>query len=171
MIRLFLILTTFLAVELSYSQDINLHSDDTNSKALNDSIETLSIRKNSIYIELGGTGTFWTLINYDRIIPINDYLAFVPRIGLSTFDGIDHMYPVYELNFVLGHRHYFETGFGQYMFFNTIPEKDYMFRAGYRYHGKKGFLFRVAPHLYHVYDPEGESKNGFWFGISLGYCF
>jgi hypothetical protein len=122
------------------------------------------VRKNAIYFEFGGTGIFWSNINYDRIIPINNFIAVVPRIGLAI---IDEVYPVIELNFVAGGPHFFETGIGTLGIPGVGGNKDYLIRAGYRYHGKKGLLLRAAPQYYRLID----DANRFWFGLSIGYCF
>lgn len=154
-----------------YNNEIQSYEESPSKKKKNtSSINETCIRQNSIYFELGGTGAFWTLISYDRLIPIKDHLFFIPKIGISY---IGFTYPVYELNLAMGgNKHFFETGFGQYMFFETFPERDFMLRAGYRYHGAKGFMVRVAPQYYQVYWPDQEGNdNKFWFGMSFGYCF
>lgn len=122
-------------------------------------------RLNAIYFEFGGVGVFWTLFSYDRIIPITEGIAFVPRIGLSYYD---EFYLVYEINFVAGGPHYFEVGFGQN---GLLGLQDYLIHAGYRYHGKKGFLFKASPQLFHEYSEGHDKQNSFWLGVSLGYCF
>jgi len=58
-----------------------------------------------------------------------------------------------------GPKHFFETGFGQYLM--HLPQPDFMIRAGYRYQGNKGLLIRVAPQLYKAEVDEGESELRF----------
>ncbi|MEN8227449.1 MAG: hypothetical protein ABFS38_04785, partial [Bacteroidota bacterium] len=123
-------------------------------------------RKNSVYIEFGGVG-FMSSLNYDRIIPIAKQLAIVPRVGIGIFDFV---FPVYEINLIAGGpKHFFETGFGQYLM--NLPQPDFMIRAGYRYQGNKGLLLRAAPQLYNAEVDEGISELRFWFALSLGYSF
>jgi hypothetical protein len=41
-----------------------------------------TIKKNSVYVELGGNGFIYS-VNYDRIIPLSDQLKLAPRIGIE----------------------------------------------------------------------------------------
>jgi hypothetical protein len=62
--------------------------------------------------------------------------------------------------------------FDMFSRFHSYGPKEYFWalRLGYRYQGKKGFLFRIAP-LY-IIKPESDGTDyGFWFGIGIGYTF
>ncbi len=44
-------------------------------------------------------------------------------------------------------------------------------RAGYRYQGPKGLLFRAAPQYFITENNGGEIYNKLWFGLLIGYSF
>jgi hypothetical protein len=78
-----------------------------------------------------------------------------------------------ESGFLIGKdKKYFDIGLGYTLFDGLNEPKEYFYalRLGYRYQGKKGFLFRIAPLIGRKYESDG-SENFFWLGISLGYSF
>ena len=117
------------------------------------------VKKNSVYYEFFGNGLFFGSVNYDRFIPFNKKSGLILRGGFSWYEKV---FPLGEINFVTGNqKHHFETGIG----FTAFQEGNLVFlRTGYRFHGRKGFVFRVAP----LYCP---TESFIWFGISFGYRF
>jgi hypothetical protein len=79
-----------------------------------------------------------------------------------------------ESGFLIGKGNkYFDVGFGYTRFnFKKYEYESYAYalRLGYRYQGKKGFLFRLAPLITRKFEPDG-GEYYFWFGIGLGYSF
>ena len=131
---------------------------DAAGVALSDSV-TVKIRKNSIYYEVLGNGIASGSLNYDRNIPLSPKTGIILRAGLAWFDKF---FPLGEVNLLLGNqRHHFEGGVG----YTAFPDGDGVFlRTGYRFHGRKGMLVRVAP-MYCI------NRKFFWYGLSLGYSF
>ena len=116
------------------------------------------IKKNSVYFELFGNGTFGS-VNYDRIIPLNKTFGIVLRGGISLFYTVSFLG---EVNLLAGgSSHFFEGGIDVRGF---TSGHVHVFRAGYRFQGKKGLLIRVAP----LFVPHHKQAH---FGISLGYSF
>ena len=148
-----IVLLVFLCTTGSYAQE---GETIAGKKTMRD------LRKNSVYAELFGVGVFWSIINYDRIIPITDKVAIAPRVGLTYYE---ELFPVAELNFLAGGVHSFEAGVGTP--FISWEGTAVVFRAGYRYQGLKGFLFRAAPEYFTGLDED----NSLWLAIALGYCF
>jgi hypothetical protein len=120
---------------------------------------SVEMRKNAFYYEIFGNGFWAGSLNYDRNIRLGPKTGIVLRVGLSW---AEKFFPLGEANLLLGNqRHHLEAGPG----YTAFHEGAVVFlRAGYRFHGKKGMLVRVAP-LYSV------NQKFFWFGISLGYAF
>lgn len=127
-------------------------------------------RHHSFYYEGGGLGLFFGSVNYDYRIHLGDVVSIAPRIGAGIYAGL---FPVWELNMQLGgQQHLFEIGGGGYAFFGEGEVGvDWMYRAGYRYQGNKGFLFRIAPQYYRLGLGDGTIEHRFWAALSLGYSF
>jgi hypothetical protein len=124
------------------------------------------IQKNSVYMGI-------LSINYARMFPAGD------RFGISLGGGLYHFDAtgvVGELSALVGGvKHYFEFGImGVYFITSTAhpdePDEESIdtaasIRAGYRYQGPKGLLFRAAPNLIFADDV-------FVFpALSIGYSF
>jgi hypothetical protein len=133
-----------------------------------------SIRKNSIYFELGGNAALYSL-NYDRIIPLTNKMALVIRAGGNEMhsDQTDTL----SFNFLgtagilRGNRiHFFEASLG-YTYFWSDPDRLIVLTAGYRIQGLRGLVIRVTP--MYIYNTEkGDTfGNSLWFGVSAGYSF
>ena len=135
-----------------------------------------SITKNTIYIELGGNGFFYSY-NYDRIVFSKNAIHLGFRVGYSFLpnhdDGETILIPLEEFLLMGKKNNFFELGIGQTIIptehnhFNkpVIP----IFRVGYRLQGLKrgaGFLFRIAA-LPTIID----EKLFLWGGISFGLAF
>jgi len=118
-----------------------------------------AVKKNSVYYEFFGNGLIFGSVNYDRYLPFSEKSGLVLRGGFSFYEKV---FPLGEITFLTGNqKHHFETGIG----YTAFHEGSFIFlRTGYRFHGRKGFVFRVAP-LYHP------AESFFWFGISVGYSF
>ena len=117
-----------------------------------------SLQKNSVYL---GIGT----LCYGRTIPGNP-VSFAFGLGIASPDG----FAFYgEATLMIGRqKHYFETGFSS-AFLPMADDSGFLgpiFRAGYRYQGPKGFLFRSAPTLGYI---DGEFLP--LPALSLGYSF
>lgn len=151
--KLFVILIICLLTYSSFCQDRNTKWDVT---------------KNSIYFELAGNGLLFS-INYERLFPLGEYTGLATRIGFAEavdiFDGTFHPMLPLEINFIFGKRHCLEFGVGPTFDLGLWDgERVYAYfgRAGYRYRGDNGFLFRFAPML---------ANEVFWLGMSIGYSF
>lgn len=120
--------------------------------------DEIKIRRNAIYYEIFGNG-FWHSLNYDRYLQFSKKSGIVLRGGISYYEKI---FPLAEVNFLTGkNKHHFETGLG----YTVFHEGNVVFmRSGYRFHGNKGLLIRVAP-MYCF------TEQFIWFGVSFGYCF
>jgi hypothetical protein len=134
----------------------------------------VDFRKNSLYLELLGNGGVYS-VNYDRMIPMNVREIISLRVGLSTMYEKDSeiLHPgfVSEVGVLSGGvLHFFDAGLG-YTMFQGFPDRLIIFRAGYRYMGTKGFMFRAAP--MYIYNTESGDVFGdsLWFGTALGYTF
>ena len=118
------------------------------------------IQKNSVYLGL-------TSVNYSTMIPGD-------RVGFAVGGGFNFIIlgVQAEGTLLIGNTmHFFEPGimtcFG-FLKFYDYPFRSIMIRAGYRYQGPKGFLFRIA------------AMSGYGFGepefvilptASIGYSF
>jgi hypothetical protein len=119
------------------------------------------IQKNSVYMGV-------LSINYARMFPAGD------RAGISLGGGLYHFDAtgvVGEISVLAGGvRHFFESGIMGVYFFPDQNVEDpisgaFSIRAGYRYQGPGGLLFRAAPNLIFADDV-------FVFpALSLGYSF
>lgn len=90
---------------------------NVNPASANNQITSIELQKNTIYAEVGGNGTLYSL-NFDQIFLAADNFRLSGRIGLgvtsNVFSGdIDPIIPV-EWNLWWGgkNNHYFETGIG-----------------------------------------------------------
>ena len=139
-------------------------------------LESGSIRKNSVYMEAFGNGAFYSL-NYERLYVSDENSALAMRAGYGYAGDGMHFIPL-EISLIFGSKHSFELGGGitynyerHYSEYQgthiTNEEIMTIIRAGYRYRGKNGFLFRISPMLLYVQD-WGAFPYG---GLSLGYSF
>lgn len=118
------------------------------------------IRRNAVYIELGGVGIFGS-VNYDRTFPISNRSGVA--LGFSLGFLVDF---VFDASYLYGKsNHYFELGAGY-----SLPVHLIIPRIGYRYQGNKGFLFRAG--VMYFQTIKSESFGDFpWAGVSFGYSF
>lgn len=106
------------------------------------------LKKNDIYLELGGNGIFASL-NYERQLSKYPRFGFrmgagiVPLVGVSIPAGINYLIKTTNDN------SYIETGFGITCILNNddksgkIEKVNFIPSIGYRHHTKKNTLFRI----------------------------
>jgi hypothetical protein len=168
--KLVVILSIFLMTFSSYSQETSIKLDTL----------IKDIRKNSIFLELGGNGYLYS-INYERVIPISGNKRIGLRIGYSKCDLSFSVLEKYlmvplEINSISGEKHCLEIGCELTLAKRTkernntiISERNeiLVFRIGYKCQADSGFLFRFAP-LLMTYN---ENNIIFCAGISVGRSF
>jgi len=154
---------SILISNLLYAQDIDIKAS-----------EEKNLRKNSIYFEILGNAAVWS-VNYDRIIPLNNEIAFFLRVGGNEYHGRDTT--GLSFNFLGtagilygGPIHFLESSLG-YTHFLNFPDRLIILTAGYRLQGRKGLVIRATP--MYIYNTEkGDTfGNSLWFGLSFGYSF
>ncbi|WP_316782765.1 hypothetical protein [Pedobacter frigiditerrae] len=129
------------------------------------------IKKNSIYVELGGNTVLYS-VNYDRIIPLSTRFKLAPRVGFEYIPRSLKNFPTYgnwsfplELNVLYGKnkesKSFLEAGFGLSMFniVSKYKQKDNgelidtevkaakitMLRFGFRHQKPTGgFMYRAG---------------------------
>ena len=117
------------------------------------------IQRNSVYVGI-------LTVNYSRMIP-GDRVVFTVAGGLSSIDTLGLLV---ESTLLIGRgKHFFEPGImGAY----SPVSYGVFIRAGYRYQGPKGFLFRSALLLgYLYYDVDGPYVVNLLPALSIGYSF
>ncbi|HNW88492.1 MAG TPA: hypothetical protein PKN48_02450 [Bacteroidales bacterium] len=142
--------------------------------------------KNSIYVELLGNGTLYSL-NYERSIFHKKFLSVSARVGFSYFKWMGNNNNVFNVLFNMTsvfkiyNRIYFELGSGATYFINTYVDEyyknnsilyiDFVCTAGLRIQNYNGFQWRLCfTPKFRSYD--GSSLIGMpWGGISMGYSF
>ena len=144
--------------------------------------EDEKIHKNSGYLELGGSG-LWYSLNYDRVIKKYKRTAFTGRTGLSYFGNLDTntMTMPLEFSFLLGKKkHFAEIGIGPTFlqaFTEHISAMAVLGVIGYRFQPmvKRGLMFRAT---FTPFIGEISSEKGYWNwvripwgGVSIGYIF
>lgn len=146
--------------------------------------------KNSVYLDIMGTGG-WYSLNYERIVYTNNNLGLGVSSGVSVmhfkdFDlqfNPDFSIPL-SLNAFYGKKHHLEVGVGSTFASVVRADEDYFAKRylnvnltmtlGYRYQKPGGgFMFRAAytpiiP-VYRQITENGSFKN--WFSLSFGYSF
>ncbi len=159
--------------------------------------EENTIKKNGVYVELGGNGGklmyigFYNdlfiesmlTINYERIIPININRNVAFRLGVGYYPQNWKLYSFpTEVTYLFGAKsHLLEMGLGvSYLVMfsrnsNSSREAFVFFgRIGYRYRGKNGLLLRAG------FTPAFDHDRVFFdmrfpifpfAGISVGYSF
>jgi hypothetical protein len=136
-----------------------------------DSLHSKYAHRIGIYAELGGNGGGISG-NIEYSLIFKKILGIYLRGGMGNTIVFGEGKILIESGFLIGKgNNYFDVGLG-YTFDSTGPNKYYFntLRLGYRYQGKKGFIFRLAPLLLWT-DESYDDNYGFWFGISLGYSF
>lgn len=147
------------------------------------------IKKNSVFVELGGNG-FIGSVNYDRITgPIIPIIKMSLRLGLGP-NIIPRAYypivPLVETNLLFGkNKHYFELGFGLNFYTEkvttysrTMQRTDIYWgpyktiRLGYRFQKSNGGVFFRGGLTPIIGANEFSGSSGFlWGGLSIGYGF
>ena len=121
------------------------------------------IQKNSIYL-----GYYILAVNviYERTIPVANSIGLMAGGGFlkSFFESPGVPNPVVKPGIIMGNgKHFFEGN----LFINLMPDNGDMDllipELGYRYKGRKGFLFRA--------DIGTSSDIAILIGISFGYSF
>lgn len=141
-------------------------------------------KKHTLFIEAGGYGGYGS-INYEYLVKKIDHLKFSIRTGFSTYNlndftnsfNPDIIIPV-GINAYYGSKHNIDVGLGQTITSviyaddkNYQPKRNYRLHTnlsiGYRYQGKKGFLFKIG------YAPIIEEQKTFrhWASLAFGYTF
>jgi hypothetical protein len=132
------------------------------------------IRKNSIYLEILGNGAVYS-INYDRIVPFKEDVAMFVRLGGNEYHGIKTDQPSYNFLGVAGilyggPKSFIEAGLG-YTHFSGSSDRLVVLATGYRFHGRKGLVFRATP-MYIYNSEKGDTfGNSLWIGLSIGFSF
>ncbi len=148
------------------------------------------IAKNTVYLEFLGNGGLYS-INFDRILVDAEKFKISSSIGYGSYPNENIEGIPFEVNFLFGHKHYFELGTGiSYIKGLTQVEPDHSYgvisstiyntyRIGYRYQKDvKGFFFKVAviPFV-RVYEYEeffkSDPDKAFFLslGAAVGYSF
>lgn len=148
------------------------------------------IAKNTVYLELLGNGALYS-INYDRILLDAEKFKISSSIGYGSYRNENFEGIPFEVNFLFGHKHYFEIGTGiSYIKGLTQMEPEYSwgvvsttiyntYRIGYRFQkDKKGLFFKVAVipfvRLYEYEETfKTDTDNAFfvYVGAAVGYSF
>lgn len=148
--------------EYSYTNSNNLPSEKSNT-------ELNRHRPLSIYCEFGGNALILSL-NADVNLKIYKNHKALLRGGYG-YDYVPinighrnqtHKVTIVEIGYLFGCKHNFEAGYG---LTNFLDHKSYPIRIGYRYVGKKGFLFRATP-IYFINHIHTEWS----FGASVGFA-
>ena len=160
----FTVLVLLITANLAFTQTSNV------------SIVNNPVRKNAIYLDLGGWA-LWYSLNFEHRISLADNhrlglgggLLLIPAADTSLLAGL-------SVNFLLGKTHNLEIGFTPSVFFED-GEKEFVFSPliGYRYESAKGLLFRIGLSPVSTMLPGiwGEPERGLipWGYLSLGYAF
>lgn len=148
------------------------------------------IAKNTVYLELLGNGGLYS-INYDRILVDAAKYKLSSSIGYGLYKSENIEGIPFEVNFLFGHKHYFELGTGiSYIKGLTQIEPGCLngavsstiyntYRIGYRYQkDEKGFFLKVAVipfvRLYeYEEDFKSDTDKAFFVsaGAAVGYSF
>lgn len=137
------------------------------SQTISDYDTTLT-RRSSIFIEIGGNSTAYSL-NYDYILSNDNYFRTSFTIGFAAYKGSSKIDIILspQLNVLIGRTFCSEIGFG-YSKSLTYPNGYAVLRFGMRFqktHG--GFFGRFA--FTPILKPFGTSRFLPWFGASIGY--
>ncbi len=124
-----------------------LYSQDANSQ-----IPSNKNRSNSIYLQ---NFIIIPTLNYDRVIPLNEDVGIIPKIGIGVaFTSM----PVFDVSFyVKNGKHSIEVGAGYWDFEGSV------INGNYRYIGNRGLLIKAGLH----YIPGEEAAPI----IAIGYSF
>jgi len=138
-----------------------------------DSLHSKHEHRLGIYPELAGNGMLFSG-NLEYTFLFKDRTRGVYIRGGKGGHDLQGSTTLIESGFLIGKGNkYFDVGFGYTRFdYNSYEYEVYAYalRLGYRYQGKKGFLFRLAPLITRKFEPDGDEYY-FWFGIGLGYSF
>ncbi|MCG2590562.1 hypothetical protein [Rhodohalobacter sulfatireducens] len=98
---------------------------------VNDQKEDAYPRKNSFYTQ---NFIIFPTANFDRILPVNDKVGFISKIGFGFYDTI---VPILEASFFAHKKKsYGEFGLGYWGFAGAV------INVNYRFMGRKGFLLK-----------------------------
>ena len=161
--------------------NINLKKCKISDSQLGVKVEKSPIRGNSVYIEAGGNAYYYSL-NYERRFKLNkENRALFARIGYSNDLAGFNIFPL-ETSYSFGKKHCFELGGGLVIIrekiksYTSPPQQPrvqhkigFTFRAGYRFQGTEGFLFRIAPVI--IKELFVPTDLIVWGGLSFGYSF
>lgn len=137
------------------------------------------LRKNAVFLEVGGSA-LWYSLNYEHRLSLKIEHRLIFGGGVSwipaPFTKNGFIIGVLSAGYLYGDKHNLEIGGSAG---NVFTEKEFVgsFRIGYRYEGRKGFLFRVGfSPVYTKFVETGLKEyngKGFipWGYISAGYTF
>jgi hypothetical protein len=138
------------------------------------------IVKNSIYLEAGGNG-LWFSLNYDRILRQKEKVILTRRTGFSYRSYCNSITLPITFSFLYGNNNNFlEIGAGptlQYISSSSTTGFSTHGIIGFRYQEmeKSGFMFRVVlTPIFWRYIDDNIYRTGYyepWLGISFGYSF
>lgn len=156
-----------------------------NPIALDAQDNLLSIPRNVVFVEIGGSAIYSSL-NYERLFITTEKVKIGGRIGVSTYRLTDFalnfnpdIFLPFGLNALYGKKNSLLFGVGQ-VIANTVsagssdykPKRNTMvhasFNIGYAYQKiEEGIIFRIS------YSPVVENYKNFkhWFAVSFGYLF
>jgi hypothetical protein len=155
------------------------------------------LNKNAVMVELGGNGILYSF-SYERKFFSKNQNHLLGRIGYGIIPAIEPISFVFaEVNYLNGDdKEFLETGIGFTYDFHERnlhyhpsdgSHRDYkyyqyffIYRLGYRYQSKKGFMFRAAATPIFIFEPsliddrvERFKRLKFypWLGLTCGYSF
>lgn len=135
-----------------------------NLLAVVDSVELKEIgefRKNCVFYE--NSNLLMNTLNYERITQLSNKNFMTYSFGAGMFWA----YPVFtgRVSYVMGKgKHHFETGLIGHATDSFIGGVS----AGYRFHGKKGWIIRIPVSVTNNLD---DDPVWIWAGFSIGYSF
>ena len=156
-------------------------------------LDTVAIlKKNTIYVELGGNAILYS-INYDRLFNISNKFKLSSRLGIHYTNKVPLQYyrtfcipvEVSGLYSFFGRKHFIEIGTGL-SYFNSYDRitnhtEDILIvalRLGYRFQNPEGgFFFKlgfVPLYDWLVINPDPAVPHHTWLfsgGLGLGYTF
>lgn len=148
-------------------------------------VDTSSISKNIVFIELGGPGGYGS-INFERTVLTHEKLTINGRIGLSTVHLKNHSRKMspdiiipFSVNTCYGNAHKAEIGIGEtFTYMNVVNFENYKSKRNSYFHTALSLGYRYQP--YHsgifariAYTPIFERNTilRHWGALSLGYTF
>jgi hypothetical protein len=165
---------TLLLILFCFSANAQLTAGKDSASNLHKNLfDTGTIRRNTIFIELGGDAPLYS-INYDRIIRLKKSpLDISISIGIgSAGPGTEEYIPM-EFNLLTAKKeNHFEIGFGFSPSFTHSSDNLIFGRIGFRHQPKKyGAFFRADFTPVYQYNYSSKFCINLWAGLSTGASF